>query len=799
MAYTPSSATNTNARLTIAHRLLALALMLLSLEAASMYMALRLGMPFAVRQPLAWLGWMVDPATGPHLTARLVYTTVGIVSVGSVAAIVAGWWLGYRRSLVKQDSSGIHGTAHFATPSEIKASGLLPASPGDAQGVICGGVEVDGVMHLLRHDGPEHIRVAAPTRSGKGVSVMVPTALTWARSLLVNDVKLEVFMLTSGFRHRAGQLVMCFEPTATPEVVPLCGRAATSTVKWNPIEEIRTGTPHDVKDAQNLAALIADPDGKGMDDHWVATSYELLVGMLLHIAYGGGDARSLPAVSRKLGDPSFSDIRQLFSVMKQYKHDPDFRFGWTDTSNPPCPTATHPAVLDMAVKMLNKEDKELSGVVSTAVTKLSLYTDPIVAANVERSDFSVRDLMHHERPVSFYFAIRPSDKQRLRPLVRLFFQFVLARHCEVMEFEQGRAVRSYRHRLLFAMDELPTLKKLDLLQDALGYMAGFGIKALLIYQDDPQLFDAYGEHESIRSGCHVAICFAPNTERTAEEISNMCGVTTAPRQTVSYSGRRNSPTLSEMNVSEELVERPLLTKDEVRALPPDDMLIFVSGHPVIRGKKAPYYKNPVLVERATKEPPTKFTAEDRGTGETYWMMAAFDRDAVGGVLSIRVYSRFPTCRVRGVVLRVNGLLERITATLEGEAASGRNGYWEVEHDQMRLRFSAPVGVESLALWLEPVDGNYEVSGCLTSRGTAEREAVELGWKLAGRDAYFERFGDGDAVRGRVLGGNEFYLVVGEDRREQERFSVHLRSSLSRVPTIGERVVIQYQQGKGKVS
>lgn len=83
-------------------------------------------------------------------------------------------------------------------------------------------------------------------------------------------------------------------------------------------------------DAQNLAQAIADPDGEGMDDHWVSTSYEFLTGLILHVKYYERD-KSLTGVSTYMADPSFEDPEQMFLRMLQAEHDPDGSMGWLDS------------------------------------------------------------------------------------------------------------------------------------------------------------------------------------------------------------------------------------------------------------------------------------------------------------------------------------------------------------------------------------------------------------------------------------------------------------------------------------
>ena len=218
-------------------------------------------------------------------------------------------------------------------------------------------------------------------------------------------------------------------------------------------------------------------------------------------------------------------------------------------------------------EMLDKEDRDFGGVLSTAKTALTLYSDPLVAKNTSASDFTIDDLVNHERPVSLYLVVPPSDKIRLRPLIRLMFTMTVNRLTEKMVF-QGAEQKRNRHRLLLLIDEFPSLNRMEVFADALSYMAGYGLKAYLITQDIRQIVDAYGNNESIVSNCHVRIAFAPNQFETAELLSKMTGTTTVQKASYNFSGSRLSPVMGHINASVDHIERPLMTPDEVLRLKP---------------------------------------------------------------------------------------------------------------------------------------------------------------------------------------------------------------------------------------
>ncbi len=271
-------------------------------------------------------------------------------------------------------------------------------------------------------------------------------------------------------------------------------------------------------------------------------------------------------------------------------------------------------------EMLDKEDKDFSGVLSTAKTALALYSDPLVSRCTSSSDFTVHDLVNHERPVSLYLVVPPSDKIRLRPLIRLIFTMVVNRLTEKLDFEGARQLHN-KHRLLFLVDEFPSLKRMEIFADALSYMAGFGLKAYLITQDIRQIVDEYGPNESIVSNCQVRVAFAPNQYETAELLSKMAGVQTIKKASFTFSGSRMSPIADHVNQSVVEIERPLMTPDEVLRLRPPrkegsgedekiveagDMLVFVSGHRPIYGRQMLYFFDPILTSRAQIPPPQQF-------------------------------------------------------------------------------------------------------------------------------------------------------------------------------------------------
>jgi type IV secretion system protein VirD4 len=550
---------------------------------AGAVLALRVGPLYAPFNFFIWW-WRFGDAQG---TGDIWRQGAWLVSVPSHVAVFVAIVVAVRRTRQLTVPTDTHGSARWATRTDLDAAGLV----GRNGGVYVGAWPDKRETLYLRHDGPQHVLAFAPSRSGKGVGLVLPTLLSWPSSVVVNDIKGENWALSAGWRRdRLGSVCLKFHPTAVDG----------SSARYNPLLEVRPW-PNDVRDAQLIADMLIDPDGQGSRDHWDLTAHDLLVGTILHVLYAERQ-KSLPGCLALLSDPTRT-IESTLTAMLKTVHDPERQYGWVDGVGHP--TRTHPAVSGAARALLNKSDNERSSVVSSAVKFLNLYRDPVVARNTDTSDFAVRDLMHHDRRVSLYLTIPPSDIYRTRPLLRLLLQQIVSRLTETMDFSDAQDGHRHRNPMLLMLDEFPTLGRMDVLQTALAYLPGYGIRAYLIVQDLTQLAHAYGRFEAIISNCHVRVAFAANKVETAKLISDMVGTMTVHKETRTYTGSRLNPVLMHVMASEQETSRPLLTPDEVMRLPDDGALVFVAGHPAIYARKIRYYEDPAFQARAELPAPSE--------------------------------------------------------------------------------------------------------------------------------------------------------------------------------------------------
>lgn len=510
------------------------------------------GVPVYFPAAIMWWWYFYDAyAPGIFATGGMIAASGGFIAI-AVAIGMSVW------RAREQKNVATYGSARWAEKPEIEAAGLL-----DPDGVVLGRYERD----YLRHDGPEHVLCFAPTRSGKGVGLVVPSLLTWPGSAIVHDIKGENWQITAGFRSRHGR-VLLFDPTNP------------NSSAYNPLLEVRRGE-WEVRDVQNIADILVDPEGSlDKRNHWEKTSHSLLVGAILHVLYAEPE-KTLAGVANFLSDPK-RPVESTLRAMMKTAHLGD--------------AGPHPVVASAARELLNKSDNERSGVLSTAMSFLGLYRDPVVAEVTRRCDWRIRDIVGGERPATLYLVVPPSDINRTKPLIRLLLNQIGRRLTEELQAKTGR------HRLLLMLDEFPALGRLDFFETALAFMAGYGLKSFLIAQSLNQIEKAYGPNNSILDNCHVRVSFATNDERTAKRVSDALGTATEMKAMKNYAGHRLSPWLGHLMVSRSETARQLLTPGEIMQLPPADEIVMVAGIPPIRAKKARYYEDARFKERVLTPP-----------------------------------------------------------------------------------------------------------------------------------------------------------------------------------------------------
>ena len=562
----------TPTKLLIGQILIVFAIMMLGVWASTQWAAAMLG--YQTQLGVAWfrfagipfyhpwqifIWWYEYDAYAPHIFDKAGALAAASGFLGCASAIGGSLWRARQSRLVTT-----YGSARWANTRETKAAGLH-----GPKGVFLGKLGDD----YLRHEGPEHIMAFAPTRSGKGVGLVIPTLLSWTGAAVIHDIKGENWQLTAGWRGTFSHALL-FNPTDL------------RSARYNPLLEVRRGT-HEVRDVQNIADILVDPEGAlERRNHWDKTSHSLLVGAILHVLYAEHE-KTLAQVANLLSDPQRSFAATLKRMMTTN------HIGTAEQA------MVHPVVASAARELLNKSENERSGVLSTAMSFLGLYRDPTVAAVTSACDWRISDLVDGKQPCSLYLVVPPSDISRTKPLIRLVLNQISRRLTEQLD---ASGAPTHKHKLLMMLDEFPALGRLDFFETSLAFMAGYGIRAFLIAQSLNQISKAYGENNAILDNCHVRVCFSTNDERTAKRISDALGTATEQRAMRNYAGHRLSPWLGHVMVSRQETARPLLTPGEVMQLPATDEIVMISGLAPIRAKKLRYYEDGNFAGRVLPSP-----------------------------------------------------------------------------------------------------------------------------------------------------------------------------------------------------
>lgn len=441
--------------------------------------------------------------------------------------------------------------ARWATKQDLQAAGLF-VSQGIVLGVFQGKV--------VRHDGPTHTLCVGPSRSGKGVSHVVPTLLEWPESVFVFDPKAELYTLTAGYRQTMSRVVH-LQPTAD------------TSHRFNPLNAIRLNTVHEIRDTQLITDILTDPDSDGdrggTSQHFREMATDLLTGLVLYGLHTR-EATTLAAVNALLTTQPFED---LLATMHR---------------------CAHPAVQRAASVTGQLADRELSGVVSTTARALRLFTDPLIARATDASDFAWGDLRAAASPMTVYLTIPFAEQERCRPLSRLLVRQMLDAYTQHLT--------GWSRRLLVLLDEVAALKRMPVLAEGLEFLAGYGVTLMLVTPSLTPLEALYGARNGFWEGCKTRLVFAPNSAGLAHLLARETGETTVEKERTTVT-REPFHTFRDRSArSTEQVKEPLLSMTALMQLPQHQVLLLIGNRNPVLLDKITYYTQQPWAARAALQP-----------------------------------------------------------------------------------------------------------------------------------------------------------------------------------------------------
>lgn len=446
-----------------------------------------------------------------------------------------------------------YGDAHWASWQEINDAGLF-----SKDGLILGKYK----GQYLISDSPTHAMVIAPTRSGKGVGLVVPNLLNWSDSLICLDIKNENYKKTAGFRHKHGHEVFMWSPLDPKG----------HSHRYNPLDAVSADPFQRVSDIQVIAKiLIKDPHKS--DPIWASEARALFVGLALYVMENEYMPSTIGAINRLLGTEQ--DLGEVVRHIVQ----------------------THPELSDTIKKSLmnfaNKAAKERSGVKSSLNQAINLWDNPVIDAATSQSDFSISDL--RKKRMAIYVGVLTGQISTLSPLLRIFFEQVMT----TLSMEEPKKNEPYK--VLMMLDEFHMLGEMSAMTSAFTLLGGYNCRVMAIVQGLKWLDDVYGKdkRDGILSCCAHQIFFAANDLETANYVSNSCGERTV--KTVSTS-RKSSLKYDPPSKSTSFRARPLISREKVKQLPRHEEIIITEASVSVRARKIAYFRDRNFKDRIISPP-----------------------------------------------------------------------------------------------------------------------------------------------------------------------------------------------------
>lgn len=496
-----------------------------------------------------------------HSPEKFIRVSVQICAIGPWALLAGfiGW------AVIAKQNRPLHGAARFANTAEIRKAGLLDPKGGLDKTILVG--KKHG--RYLTYGGYQFVILAAPTRSGKGVGIVVPNCLNYSDSLVVLDIKGENFDITSGFRAKHGQKVYLFAPFDEAGV----------THRYNPLEYISDDPAQRLGDIDAIGTALYS-GGNQNDKFWSENAKDLFRGLCLFVLERKDLPKTFGEILRQASGKGKPLKEYIFEELKKAQD------------------AGHPfsnACIDCLNRVLSNSENTLAGIVATFGTPLLIFQNPRVDLATSANDFDLREV-RRER-MSIYFKMPPNKLKEGSVLVNLFFDQLLNLNTRVLPSQD----KTLKHQCLVLLDEMTSIGKVAMIAQAVSYMAGYNMRLLTIIQNKSQLEDVYGKAGALTllSNHALMVMYAPSptVQSDAQEYSEMLGY-----ETVKSRSRTSSMQSSSTSTSDQ--RRALMLPQEIRELGQTREIVSLENCKPILCDKIRYYEDPDFTCRANLPPPS---------------------------------------------------------------------------------------------------------------------------------------------------------------------------------------------------
>lgn len=485
---------------------------------------------FPIGEALPWSVWTFLPHAGdPQIQSRL-FVALGFPFLGAATALVK----------VFNTSESFLGDARWASQNDIRKAGLF-----SSKGILLGKYR----GRFLYSDANTHVMCVAPTRSGKGIGVVIPNLLSWEDSVVCFDIKQENFEKTAGFRKSHGHEVFLWAPMSKDR----------KSHRYNPFSEISSDPISRISDLQRIATILIKDSASHDSNMWIIEARSLFVGLALYVLDNEDMPSTIGSVYRLLGtEQELGDI--IRHIVKTHKE-------------------LDPESIGMLMNFANKAAKERSGVKSSLSQALSLWKTPEIDAVTSESDFSLKDLK--KKRMAVYIGVATGDIPTVAPLLNLFFEQLMT--TLTMKLPDATEPR----KVLILLDEFHMLGRMETVANVFTLAGGYNCRVLAVVQGLGWIDDVYGKQkrDGILSVCAHRIFFAANDLETARYVSEMCGEKTIEMVSTT---KNSSSRLGSSTKNTSSRTWPLITKDQVTRLPKKSEIILAEASFPIKCQKVAY-------------------------------------------------------------------------------------------------------------------------------------------------------------------------------------------------------------------
>ena len=512
-----------------------------------------------------WNLYADDTRLRKKLVASMVVSGVGLLIVLPGALIAAA-----------RPRRPLHGDARFANPAEVDRAGLLgggakPATPSILVGRYRG--------KFLALPGQLSVMLSAPTRSGKGVGVVIPNLLNWPDSAVVLDIKGENYDITAGYRAEHGQAVYAFSPFDE----------SARSHRWNPLTAVRASPLHRVGDLLTIGQVFFPNDGSGTSSEafFNDQARNLFLGLGLLLLETPELPRTIGELLRQSSGKGQTLKGHLTALIEQ-------RRNGAAPGNPPLTDEC----TDALQRLLSNSENTLTSIVSTLNAPLTIFADAVVDAATSADDFRLEDV--RRRRMSIYVRIPPNRLANARPLLNLFFSQLVSLNTQHLPEQDP----SLTVQCLLVNDEFAAMGRVGIISSAAAFLAGYNLRLLTVVQAMSQLDAVYGEKDArtFATNHGLQILYAPREQRDADEYSAMLGHFTERAESRGRSRSFSEHGHSSVSRNESEQRRALLLPQEFKELGAERLVVIFENCKPILGEKIRYHRDKVFKARLRPPP-----------------------------------------------------------------------------------------------------------------------------------------------------------------------------------------------------